>query len=143
MAKFQVSGVSVIKLDASAGGALSDISNQVDTISPGGGKTVQSLDVSTFADAAERVMAGIEESQEFTLEGPFDDSAPTGIDRIMGSAVGTILSLQISPQGTGATARKFSCETLVTAYSVNLSVRERVSYTLTLKQDGAMTIGTT
>ena len=141
MAKYQVSGVTVIRIDASAGGALSDISDQVDTISPGGGKVIQSLDVSTFADAAERVIAGIEESQEFSLSGPFDDKTPTGIDSIMGTAIGTILSFEINPAGTVSTRRKYTCEVLVTSYQPDLTVKDKVGYTLVLKLDGAMTIG--
>ena len=141
MAKYQISGNTVVRLDASAGGALSDISDQVDTISPGGGKVIQSLDVSTFADASERVIAGIEESQEFALEGPFDDKTPTGIDSIMGSAIGTILSFEINPVGTVSTRRKYTCEVLVTSYTINAEVKEKATYNLVLKQDGAMTIG--
>ena len=141
MSKFQVSGVTVIRIDASAGGALSDISDQVDTISPGGGKVIQSLDVSTFADQAERVIAGIEESQEFSLSGAFDDKTPTGIDSIMGTAIGTILSFEVNPVGTVSGDRKYTCEVLVTSYQPDLTVKDKVGYTLVLKLDGAMTIG--
>ena len=143
MAKFIVAGNTVVKIDASAGGTLVNVSSFVDAISSAPGKSISPIDVTTFVDTAERFMAGIELSQEFQLEGPFDDQSPSGIDAIMATAVGTILSFEFSPIGTGATQRKVTMETLVMAYSVNAPVKERVSYTVSLKQDGAATIGTT
>lgn len=143
MTKFIVAGNSVVMIDASAGGTLVNITSFVDAISSAPGKSVASIDVTTFVDAAERFMAGIELSQEFQLEGPFDDQSPSGIDAIMATAVGTVLSFQFSPIGTGATMRKVTMETLITSYVINAPVKERVSYTATLKQDGAATIGTT
>ncbi len=142
MAKFIVAGNSVVKIDASAGGALVVVTQFVDSISSAPGKSIAPIDVTTFVDTAERFMAGIELSQEFQLEGPFDNTSPGGIDAIMATAVGTLLSFEFSPIGTGATQRKVGMEVLVTSYVVNAPVKERVSYTVTLKQDGAATIGT-
>ncbi len=141
--KFIVAGNTVVRIDASAGGTLVAISSFVDAISSAPGKSISPIDVTTFVDTAERFMAGIELSQEFQLEGPFDDQSPSGIDAIMATAVGTILSFEFSPMGTGATARKVTMETLVTSYVVSAPVKERISYTVSLKQDGAATIGTT
>ncbi len=143
MPKFIVAGNTVVMIDASAGGTLVNVSSFVDAISSAPGKSISPIDVTTFVDTAERFIAGIELSQEFQLEGPYDDTSPSGIDAIMASAVGTILSFQLSPGGTGATARKVNMEVLVTSYVISAPVKERVSYVASLKQDGAMTIGTT
>lgn len=140
MAKTKVSGVSVIKVD-NAGGTLLDMSAYVDSISALG-KEVQSLDVTTFADSAERIIAGIEISQEFTLSGAYDDAATTGADITFAARVGTLGSFEWFPAGTASGKRKISGEALCTAYRPKAEVKGRVEYDVVFKVDGAATIGT-
>jgi hypothetical protein len=106
------------------------------------GKGVASLDTTTFADSAERVIAGMEESQEITLEGPFDDTATTGPDAVFGAIVGTIGTVEFYPHGTASGDRKMSGEFLCTTYQVQAPVKERVSYSATFKLDGTLAVTT-
>ena len=140
MAKYKVASNSIIKIDNSLGTSI-DLSAYVDTISALG-KEVQSLDVTSFSDAAERVIAGIETSQEFTISGAFDDAATTGPDAILAPLVGTLGSWIWYPAGTTAGRRKFSAEALCIAYRVRGEVKGRVEYECVFKQDGSCTVGT-
>lgn len=140
MAKYKVAGNSVVKID-DAPGTLRDLTSYVDTISALG-KEMQSLDVTSFADAAERVIAGIETSQEFTLSGHFDDTATTGPDAVLAPRVGTLGTWEWFPIGTTAGRRKFSGESLCIAYRIKGEVKGRVEYECVMKQDGAVTVGT-
>lgn len=140
MSKFKVSGVSQIHIDNSAG-TLLNVSAYVETLSALG-KEIMPLEVTTFADSAERFISGIEVSQEITLSGPFDDTASVGIDSIAGTLVGVIASVQFAPIGTASGQRKYTGEFLWTKYSVNSAVKERVSYELVGKLDGTLSVGT-
>lgn len=140
MAKYKVAGNTNVQIDNS-GGTLLNMTSYVDTVSDVG-KEVASLDVTTFADAAERFIAGIETSSEITINGPFDDAATTGPDAVFGTLVGVISTFQIGPVGTASGARKINGEFLWTSYKVNTAVKERVTYTLVGKLDGTLTVGT-
>ena len=140
MAKFKVAGVSQVFLDNSAGTRL-NMTAYVDTVSSLG-KEIMPLEVTTFADSAERFIAGIEVSQEVTLSGPFDDTAAVGIDFVAGTLVGVIASVELAPVGTASGQRKILGEFLFTSYKVNAAVKERVSYELVAKLDGTLSIGT-
>lgn len=142
MAKFKVGGNTVIKIDNTAG-SLIVLSTYIDSISDGLGKTVGQLDATTFGDSAERFIAGLEESQQFTVEGPFDDTATTGPDAVLSQLPGTIGTVEFSPVGTGATARKFSGEFLCTSYKVSGNVKEIARFQAVFQQDGTITVGTT
>lgn len=140
MSKSKVAGISEFKCD-NAGGTLINLRGYVDTISALG-KQVAQLDVTTFADAAERVIAGIEESQEFTISGAFDDTATTGPDVVLSGRVGSLGSWEWSPMGTVAGSRKFSGEALCIRYTVTGEVKGRVQYEAAFKMDGSATVGT-
>jgi len=140
MGKFSVSARTVLRFDASAGGALEDKSQYIDTITPMG-KLYDQLDVSAFSDAGERVIAGIQTGQEITLEGAFDDTATTGPDAILSTAVGNILTMEYNPVGTASGARKMTGEFLVMNYVVGGNVKERVGFSTVWKLDGTVTLG--
>ena len=140
MSKFRVAGNTIIKID-NAGGTLIDLSAYIDTISALG-REFQNLDVTSFADAAERIIAGIEASQEFTISGHFDNTATTGPDAVLAPLVGTLGSWQFFPVGTTAGYRKFSGEALCTSYKIGAEVKGRVQYDCVFKQDNACTVGT-
>ena len=140
MSKYRVSGNTEVKID-NAGGTLINLSTYVDTISALG-REYQNLDVTSFADAAERIIAGIEASQEFTISGHFDDTATTGPDAVLAPRVGTMGSWEFYPIGTAAGRRKFSGEALCSSYKIAAEVKGRVQYDCVFKQDGACTVGT-
>lgn len=141
MAKFRVAGNTVINIDDFTGGAR-NLSSYIDTITPGLGKQQAVLDVTAFADSAERFIAGIEESQSWTVQGHFDDTASTGPDAVLAPLVGTSGTTQFNPVGTASGARQFQCEAICTFYRITGAVKERVSFEAGFQQDGTMTVGT-
>ena len=141
MAVYRVAGNTVIRLDASAGGTLVSITSYVNEID-GFGREYQSLDDTHFDDAVERIIPGIEMSQEFSLRGAFENTATTGPDAILSTAVGTLLTFEFNPVGTASGARKFISEVMVLSYKVGGEVKGQVTYEARLKQDGAVTVGT-
>lgn len=141
MAKYRVGGNTVVRVDATAGGTLIAMTQYIDTIS-GFGKQVAELDVTGFSDAAERFIAGIETSQELAISGAFDDAASTGPDATFNGLVGTIATFEYNPVGTAAGARRYTAEVLWTSYKVSATAKERVSYEVTGRVDGTVTVGT-
>ena len=71
MAKFPADGSSYIEVDDS-GGTPRNLSPYVDEIELLGQK-VGFLDVTGLSDTAQRVIAGVQLSQDFLLRGAFDD----------------------------------------------------------------------
>lgn len=141
MAVYKVGGRTVVRIDASAGGTLVNITSYVQTMSAFGRK-YEALESTHFDDAAERVIPGLELAQEVTLSGQFDDAATTGPDAIFSTAVGTLLTFEYNPVGTAAGARKFTSEVFVMSYTPGGDVKGAVTYEAVLKQDGTMTVGT-
>ena len=140
MAKFKVAGSTIIEIDNNAG-TIRNLSAFVDTISSLG-KQVASLDVTAFSDTAERVIAGIEESQEFTISGHYDNTTTTGPDAVLAPLVGTLGSVTLSPVGSSGPNRKFSTEALCIRYTTSAEVKGRVEFEAAFKADGAMTVVT-
>ena len=131
----KVSGVTVIRVD-DATGSLRDLSAFIEGVSSPG-KRVGALDVTSFADGAERFIAGIEESTEVTLSGAWSDSA-TGVDAYLPKLVGTIQTLEFNPIGTATGARRITGEFLCMAYTVNLEVKGSVRWESRHKLDGTL-----
>ena len=141
MAVYRVGGNTVVRVDASAGGTLVAITAYVKTIE-GFGRSYLFLDDTHFDDAVERIIPGIEESQEVTLRGAFDDTGTTGPDAIFNTAVGTLLTLEFNPRGTASGARKFTSEVMGLEYTISGEVKGQVAYDVRLKGDGAVTVAT-
>lgn len=140
MSKFRVAGVSEVKV-TNAGGTLINLSAYIDSISALGDEVAQ-LDVTSFTDTGERVIAGIRTGQEFTIAGAFDNAATTGPDVTLAPLVGTLSAIEYHPSGTASGRRKFTGTALCVAYTVNAAVKERVSYECRFKMDGAVAVGT-
>ena len=140
MTKFKTAGNTVIRLDASAGGALTSITAYVDSID-GVGREFMKLDTTQFTNGVERIIPGIEIGQEFGWSGAFDDAATTGPDAILSTAVGTILSFEYNPAGTTGGYRKITMEIMILSYKISAEVKGRVNYTVRAAMDGAATIG--
>ena len=141
MAVFRVAGNTVIRLDASAGGTLVSITSYVKEFS-GFGREYQDLDDTHFDDVAERIIPGIETAQEFTMRGAFENTATTGPDAILSTAVGTLLTFEFNPVGTAAGARRFTSEVMVLSYKPMGEVKGQVMYEARLKGDGTVVVGT-
>jgi hypothetical protein len=134
--KSKVAGVSIVLVDNSAGSPI-NMTAYIDTIESMG-KEYMPLDVTTFADSAERVIAGIEAGMPISVSGPFDDTATTGPDAVFGTLPGAITSFEYAPIGTSSGKRRYLCEVLWLSYKVSGAVKDRVSYVLTGTKDGTM-----
>src|SRR3990167_4322115 len=133
MSKFRVAGRSIVRIDNNLG-TVTNLTSYIDTISALG-KEVQSLDVTAFSDTAERVIAGIETSQEVTISGAFDDTATSGPDALLSALVGTLGTVEFNPVGTASGARKISGEFLCLSYKPAAEVKGRVNYEAVFKLD--------
>ena len=132
---FRVAGNTVVLVDDATGTARA-LTAFIDTVG-GIGKQTAQLDITSFADAAERIIAGVEESGEVTLAGPWSDSA-TGQDAYLPALVGTINTIAVSPAGTGAGARKITGEFLCTSYKLTLDVKGAARWESHHKLDGTL-----
>ena len=141
MAKYLVSGTSIIKVDNSTG-PLVLLGTAIDSVSDVG-KEVDALDVTSFADTAERMIAGIEKSREVTLEGPYEDSGSAAPDNHYSTLVGTIQTVQFNPAGTVAGRRLITGEFLCLRYEVIMAGKQPVRWRAVHKLDGTLnTTGT-
>ena len=139
MAKYKVAGISEVKVsDPTTTATLRNMTQYIDTVSALG-KDLADLDVTSFADAAERFIAGIEQSQTFTINGFFEDTATTGPDIVFSPVNGSIGTVQFFPAGTVTGRRLFSMQAFVSSYKVTAAVKGRVEYVVVYKQDGSMT----
>mgnify|MGYP001564742661 CR=1 FL=1 len=136
MAKYKVAGVTVVRIDNSAGTIL-DMTQYIDSITTVG-KEVAPLEVTSFNDGAERFVAGIEMSEEVTVSGAFDDAATSGPDAGFPTLGGTINTIEYNPAGTVSGRRKITCEYLFVSYKVSSAVKERVNYELRARRDGTI-----
>ena len=141
MAVYKVAANTVVRMDASAGGTLVNMTTYVREIDAWT-KEFDALDDTHFDDSAERVIPGIEKATEFAIRGAFEDTATSGPDAIFSTAVGTILSFEYNPIGTASGRRKISAEVFVMSYSVGAAVKGQVEYEARFKKDGSTTIGT-
>ena len=140
MAKFKVAGNTVVK-STDIGGSTRDMSSYVDTVDALG-KEVDILDVTSFADTAERVIAGIQKSNAWKWQGFYDDTTTTGPDFVFGSLVGTFSNLEFHPAGTASGRRKMTGSFLCVSYMPSTEVKGRVNYEVSWKLDGTLTVGT-
>ncbi|MFB3098136.1 MAG: hypothetical protein ACE1ZZ_05635 [Dehalococcoidia bacterium] len=139
MAKFPADGSSYIEVDDS-GGTPQNLSPYVDEIELLGQKVVF-LDVTGLSDTAQRVIAGIQLSQDFLLRGAFDDQTITGPDAVLTGIVGQIGTVSLGPAGNGAGQRKISGEFLCLSYQVISRVSHLVKFESRFKQDDNLSLG--
>mgnify|MGYP001610877871 CR=1 FL=1 len=112
-----VNGTMVILVDDSTGTAR-NLGTAIDTCSPVG-KDFDELEVTTFADTAERFIAGIEKSRLVTLGGPFNSTVGVLIpDNLYSTLLGTIQTVEFAPAGTASGKRKITGEFLAKSYNV-------------------------
>ena len=136
MAFNYVNGTMVILVDNSTGTPLALLN--IDTLTPVG-KLVDELDITTFADNVERVMAGIELAQEITLGGPYNGTVGSLIpDNHYSTLIGTIASIEIAPAGTASGKRKFLGEYLAKSFQVISVNKQPVRWEAVHKRDGTI-----
>ena len=140
MAKYAVAGSSHIEID-DAGGTPRDLSRYVDEIEPLG-KEATFLDVTGLNDAASRVIAGIEQAQDFTLRGAFDDTATSGSDAVLSGIVGKIGTVSYGPAGNASGQRKISGEFLCLSYRIISRLNDQVRFEARFKQDDTISVTT-
>lgn len=132
-----VNGTMVILVDNSTGTAL-DLGTGIDTCSPVG-KQVDELEVTVFADTAERFIRGIEKSRQVTLGGLFNSTVGSTIpDNHYATLVGTIQTIEFAPAGTAAGKRKLIAEFLAVSYQVITVNKQVVRWEAVHRMDGTM-----
>ena len=139
MAKYPADGSSYIEVDDS-GGISRNLSPYVDEIELLGQK-VAFLDVTGLSDTAQRVIAGIQLSQDFILRGAFDDQTITGPDAVLTGIVGQIGTVSLGPAGNSPGQRQISDEFLCLSYQVISRVNHLVKFAAHFKQDDNISLG--
>ena len=117
-----------------------DLSPYVDEIQLLGQKGVF-LDVTGLSDTAQRVIAGIQLSQDFLLRGAFDDQTITGPDAVLTGIVGLIGTVSLGPAGNSIGQRRISGEFLCLSYQVASRVNHLVKFEAHFKQDDSISLG--
>jgi hypothetical protein len=141
MAKFAVAGNAEFLVTDPAG-TVRNMTSHIDDLGTPPTKSVMPLDVTTFGDAAETFIAGIQASKEISISGPYDNTASTGPDAVFALLVGTAVAYTLYPVGTASGSRKYTGSLLFTNYEPGGGVKERVSYITTASMTGTVTVGT-
>ena len=139
MAKFPADGTSYIEVDDS-GGTPRNLSPYVDEIELLGQK-VMFLDVTGLSHTAQRVIAGIQLSQDFLLRGAFDDQTITGPDAVLTGIVGQLGTVSLGPAGKSTGQRKISGEFPRLSYQVISRIKHLVKFEAHFKQDDNISLG--
>lgn len=133
-----VNGTSVIRIDNSTGTIL-NLSDQIDTCSAIG-KEVDALEVTAFADSAERFVAGIEKSKTLELGGPYNGTSSGSLiaDWHYSTLVGTIQTVEINPGGTASGRRKITGEFLCVSFEVQPVNKQVARWRAVHRLDGTL-----
>ena len=125
-----------IELDASVGGALTDISAYVTEIN---GYTVEQIleELSAAGDATDRWAAvGFEQKSEIVLSGPYDDQA-NSLVAITLDGEGGLRTLKLTFDAAASDTRQVECLIRSTERAPSRGAFHK--YTLTLRPTGAVT----
>ncbi len=126
-----------IEIDASVGGALTDISAYVTEIN---GYTVEQIleELTSAGDASDRWgVVGFEQKSEIVLTGPYDDQANSLVALTI-DGEGELRSFQLTFDDPGASDTR-AVECLIRMTSRNPSRGALHQYVLTLRPTGAVT----
>lgn len=140
MAKVLVSGTTIVTF-TDAAGTIRSMGAYIDSMS-NIGRALQDVDVTNFADTAERFIAGIEVSPVITVNGPFEQTGTIGPDPVFVLLVGSSTTMVFNPVGTAAGARRYTIVGTATKFDVIANVKERVNYVFEFRKDGTVTVGT-
>lgn len=123
-----------------AQGVITDIRDYTDHV--GLDEEIEDLDVTTLGDKdAERIPGFI--NGELPVEGPVDFAAGASHE-IFGTFIGaegtnSKRTYQYGPIGNATGERRYSGESACMSYSITITPDEPISYTATLRADGAIT----
>lgn len=138
---FQHGKDAAFKLDDS-GGTLRTLTSYVDNVTglPGGREL---SDVTAFGDAGTKSIPGLQ-NVTFTVSGHFDPTATTGPNAVINSlrTATATASFEYGPEGASNGDTKFSGECWLEEYTVDSTVREKVSFSATFRVDGTVSSGT-
>lgn len=123
------------------GGTVRNMTAYIDNMS-NYGRELADIDVTSFADAAERFIAGIELSPEITMSGAYEQTGTIGPDPVFVNLVGTFGTLTIAPVGTASGSRRYIFQALVRSFVIEGAVKERVGYRSMVRKDGTVSVGT-
>lgn len=133
----------VFKIDASGGGALTDISTYCDNVSGlPGGRAMD--DVSAFGDAGERQTPGMP-GAKFKVSGHWDNSTGAGAIKTIMNALRlatATASFEYGPEGAASGAVKYSGECWVEGFTVEATVKSRTNWSADCVVDNGVTTGT-
>ena len=131
----RVGGNTIVLID-DASGTARNLTAYITSVSAIGRRQT-ALDITSFADGAERIIAGIEESGEVTVSGRWSTDG-TGPNAYYPALVGTIQTLEVGPNGTASTNRRIRGEFLCTEYNVITEVKGEVQWEARHKLDGTL-----
>lgn len=124
----------VFKLDDSTG-TLVDLSQYITSVSGLPGEA-DLQDVTTFGAAGRSWVPGLR-SAEISIEGVWDPTVDAHFSGIIGHA--NTQTFEFGPEGGAAGKVRYTGECRVQSYEVPPSVGEPVSFSATLRTDGAIT----
>jgi hypothetical protein len=128
----------VFKLDDS-GGTLRTLTSYADSVSglPGARKLSETT---AFGDSGDKNIPGLQ-SVKFTAKGHFDSTATTGpIAVLNGLRTATATAtFEYGPEGSSTGNIKYTGECWLEDYSVDATVKEKVSWSASFMVDGTVT----
>lgn len=127
-----------IELDASVGGALTDISADIRTIN---GWTVESLleELTAAGDNTDRWgVIGFTQKSDVVIEGPYDNTASHYVAIVKAAGVGSTLSLRLTFD-VGVAADVVNVETIISKLERVPANKALTNLKTTLKPTGAIT----
>lgn len=101
-------------------------------------RSVDTAETSAFGNDDKTFIAGLEDGS-FSINGHWDPTADATLDGVFDGAVVAII---YGPAGSASSAVKYTCNALVTNYSITSSVSDRVNWSVSLQRTGALTRGT-
>lgn len=119
--------------------ALADISTYADSVDGLPGE-VEMSDVTTFGNEGHKNIPGLENGS-ITVAGDWD----AALDAIVGSTTqrkAATRTFEFGPAGGTTGLVKYSGECWISGYTVNNSVTDKVTFSMTLLVDGVVTRGT-
>jgi hypothetical protein len=110
-----------------------DISTYTDGVTHD--RSVDTAETSAFGDDDKTFIAGLEDGS-FSINGHWDATADAALDALFDGAVVAVI---YGPAGTTSTFVRYTCNALVTNYSITSGVGDRVNWSVSLQRTGALT----
>lgn len=121
-----------------AGGTPTDLSAYADNVDFSA--AMEAAETTTFGSSAKTFIPGLNDAT-FSVSGNFDPTLDAHMTGILASHPAS-LSFIVGPQGSTSGQRKVSGECLLTGYTVNPPVGDKITWTADFQATGAVTYGT-